>query len=139
MFSTSNKSVHFSEKLAIVFSVLCAIHCAITPVLLLTASLVPSLTLVGQSWFNIDETIEWILIAIAALFGFINLIHGYQKHHHQILPLLLFSSGIIVFVLHQLLESSLNTHIFIALLANVLMLTAQIINIYFSRKSTCSH
>ena len=107
--------------------------------LLLTASLVPSLTLVGQSWFNIDETMEWILIAIAALFGFINLIHGYQKHHHQILPLLLFSSGIIVFVLHQLLESSLNIHIFIALLANVLMLTAQIINIYFSRKSTCSH
>ncbi len=139
MISFQNKSVHFSEKLAILFSVICAIHCVLTPVLLVMVSVLPSLALVSNSWLKMDHTMEWILLSVTAFFGFLNLWHGYQKHHHNYYPLLIFGFGLVLFFLHNLIAMEQVLHTVMALVSNLFILSAQIANVYISRKFKCAH
>lgn len=83
------------HALGISASIICAIHCAIAPLLL------SSLPLFGV---NIIENIwvEFLLLGTAFVIGFTTLWHGYKKHHHTWGPLLLFSLGMICFAMHQL-------------------------------------
>ena len=75
------------DALGITTSVACAIHCALLPLFL------TSLPLFG---INIVEnmTFEYGMIALAFVVGSYALSHGYRKHHHKKLPLLLFALGI---------------------------------------------
>ncbi len=75
------------DALGITTSVACAIHCALLPLFL------SSLPLFG---INIIEnmTFEYGMIALAFIVGVYALSHGYRKHHHKLLPLLLFALGI---------------------------------------------
>ena len=75
------------DALGITTSVACAIHCALLPLFL------TSLPLFG---INIVEnmTFEYGMIALAFAVGSYALSHGYRKHHHKKLPLLLFALGI---------------------------------------------
>ncbi len=75
------------DALGITTSVACAIHCALLPLFL------TSLPLFG---INIIEnmTFEYGMIALAFVVGSYALSHGYRKHHHKKLPLLLFTLGI---------------------------------------------
>jgi hypothetical protein len=83
------------HALGISASIICAIHCAIAPLLL------SSLPLFGV---NIIENIwvEFLLLGTAFVIGFTTLWHGYRKHHHTLGPLLLFSFGMICFSAHQM-------------------------------------
>jgi len=82
------------DALGITTSVACAIHCALLPIFL------TSLPLFG---INIIEnmTFEYGMIALAFLVGSYALSHGYRKHHHKPLPLLLFAFGILFLLAKQ--------------------------------------
>ena len=82
------------DALGITTSVACAIHCALLPIFL------TSLPLFG---INIIEnmTFEYGMIALAFLVGSYALCHGYRKHHHKPLPLILFAIGIIFLLAKQ--------------------------------------
>ena len=82
------------DALGITTSVACAIHCALLPLFL------TSLPLFG---INIIEnmTFEYGMIALAFIVGSYSLSHGYRKHHHKPLPLLLFALGIIFLLAKQ--------------------------------------
>lgn len=86
------------HALGIGASVICAIHCAIAPLLL------SSLPLFGV---NIIENIwiELLLLGAAFVIGITTLWHGYKKHHHSPSPLILFTVGMLCFMLHQLLDT----------------------------------
>jgi hypothetical protein len=85
------------QALGISASLICAIHCALMPLL------VTSLPLFGV---NLIENIwvELALLLFAFVVGFYSLWHGYRRHHHRIITLLIFSAGITLFVVHQFVE-----------------------------------
>lgn len=83
------------DALGITASVACAIHCALLPVF------ITSLPLFGVDIID-NKLFEIGMIALAAAIGSYSLYHGYKKHHHQILPLVIFGLGIGFLVAKQI-------------------------------------
>ena len=90
MFSKINLDV-----LGITASVLCAIHCAVLPLVL--ASL-PGLgiKIIHNAYF------EYGMILLAFLVGSWALLHGFRRHHGRLIPLLLFTGGLLLLVAKQI-------------------------------------
>ena len=82
------------DALGIATSVACAIHCALLPLFL------TSLPLFGTNIIN-NIAFEVGMILLAFGIGGFSLYNGYRKHHHHLLPLLIFSIGFIFLVLKQ--------------------------------------
>jgi len=82
------------DALGISASVICAIHCALLPLLL------TSLPLFGVNIIH-HLVFELGMIALALLIGSYSMYHGYTKHHHRLLPWLLFLLGGLFLVLKQ--------------------------------------
>lgn len=123
------------DALGITTSVLCAIHCAVLPLFL------ASLPLFG---INIIENMafEIVMIGIAFIIGGYALLHGYRWHHHKILPLLLFMSGIVFLVLKQIY---LQYHNMLLVPAVIFIILGHVLNYRFCRvhnhahKDDCNH
>ena len=90
------------DALGIATSVLCAIHCALLPVIM------SSLPVFG---INIIHNLffEWSMIVLAFAVGSFSLFHGYIKHHRSLTPVLIFSFGFIFLVLKQFFFSIRNS------------------------------
>ena len=82
------------DALGIGTSILCAIHCALLPVLVTTLP-VFGINIVHNLIF------EWGMIALAFVVGSYSLFHGYIKHHRSLRPVLIFSVGFIFLILKQ--------------------------------------
>jgi uncharacterized membrane protein YjjP (DUF1212 family) len=82
------------DLMGMVTSVACAIHCAILP-LVITSLPVLGINIINNSFF------EWMMIGIAFIVGCLALTHGYQRHHKNIKPLLVFTAGFIFLILKQ--------------------------------------
>jgi uncharacterized membrane protein YfcA len=81
-------------------STLCAIHCAVTP-LLLTA-----LPLLGLN-FLAHPAIETTMLVLSLLIGVASLAQGYFKHHQQWHALLLLAAGFaVIFAGHWVLPEA---------------------------------
>jgi hypothetical protein len=82
------------DALGIGASLACAIHCALLPLFL------SSLPLFGVNIIhNIGFEIGMIVLAFCV--GSYSLYHGFKKHHHSWMPLLLFTTGFIFLVIKQ--------------------------------------
>ncbi len=92
IFAVFMKSKINWDALGITTSLACAIHCAILP---LFVSVLP---LFGTNIIH-NITFEAIMVLLAFCIGVYSLYHGFRKHHHSILPILLFSTGIILLTL----------------------------------------
>ena len=117
------------DVLGITTAVACAIHCALLPLFL------SSLPLFG---INIIHNIyfEAGMITLAFAVGSFSLYHGFRKHHHQILPLLVFAAGFILLVMKQffvLYET------WLLLPAALLIITAHFLNYLYCRKANHCH
>ncbi|MBE7173746.1 MAG: MerC domain-containing protein [Williamsia sp.] len=82
------------DALGITTSVACAIHCAVLP-LVVTSLPVFGVNIVHNSLF------EYGMIALAFAVGLHALLHGYRKHHHNRLPLVLFSISMLCLLAKQ--------------------------------------
>ncbi len=80
------------DALGITTSVACAIHCAVLP---LFVSVLP---LFGTNIIH-NLAFEAGMVLLAFCIGIYSLYHGFRKHHHNKLPLLLFSAGITLLTL----------------------------------------
>lgn len=83
------------DALGITTSVACAIHCAVLP-LVATSLPVFGINIIHNSLF------EYSMIALAFFIGVYSLLHGYRKHHHNSVPLILFSTGILLLLAKQI-------------------------------------
>lgn len=82
------------DVLGIGTSLACAIHCALLPLF------ISSLPLFGLN--IIDNTaFEVSMILLALGIGTFSLYHGYRKHHHSWMPLIIFFAGFVLLVLKQ--------------------------------------
>lgn len=99
-------------------SIACAIHCALLPIFL------TSLPLLGINIIH-NQLFEVGMIAIAFAVGAQALYHGYKNHHHNRLPVLLFSGGMLFLLAKQVWH---NAELFLLLPAVALIVSAHLIN-----------
>lgn len=83
------------DALGVATSLACAIHCAVLPLIL------TSLPIFGINIIE-NQSFEYLMIFLAFAIGSYSLWHGFKKHHHSFLPLLIFAFGIILLLAKQI-------------------------------------
>ncbi|KAA2244768.1 MerC domain-containing protein [Chitinophaga agrisoli] len=81
-------------------SLLCAVHCAVLPLMMML------LPLMGFQLLE-NEALEYGLMGFTFLVGSIALYRGYRYHHRQGKPLLLFITGLVLLLLGHFLQTGL--------------------------------
>src|SRR5215212_2239097 len=71
------------DSIGISASLACAIHCAVLPLFF------TSLPILGLEILH-NKVFEYSMIGFAGIIGSYALYHGWKKHHHKILPLIIF-------------------------------------------------
>ena len=129
IFAVFMKSKINWDALGITTSLACAIHCAILP---LFVSVLP---LFGTNIIH-NITFEAFMVLLAFAIGIYSLYHGFRKHHHSKLPLLLFSAGIILLTL-KLFFIHYETWLLVP--AVILIVSAHFFNYRFCRVHNHAH
>lgn len=113
------------DKLGIVTSVACAIHCTILPLCM------SSLPLLGIEILE-NKAVEYGMILLAFVFGVASLWHGFRHHHRKWTPVLLFSAGFSCLVMNQLFTEQF---VFILIpVAAVCIVLAHGMNIFYVKR-----
>lgn len=120
------------DALGITVSIACAIHCAVLPLVL------SSLPLFGINIIN-NEAFEFGMIALAFCVGAYSLYHGFKKHHHSWMPLIIFSVGMIFLLLKQIFNDAQTMHLILLVPAVVLIVSSHFINYKFCRRHNHAH
>ena len=117
------------DAVGITASVACAIHCAVLPMILST------LPIFG---INIIDNVafECFMIFLALAIGSYSFWHGYRKHHHSIVPLLIFSFGILLLFAKQLWH---DYQFWLLPFAVILIVTAHLVNYRSCRVHNHAH
>lgn len=82
------------DALGIGTSLACAIHCALLP-LFMTSLPLFGVNIIHNTYFEAG------MIFLAFCIGAGSLYHGYKKHHHSLVPLIIFAIGFSLLVLKQ--------------------------------------
>ncbi|MEP6674601.1 MAG: MerC domain-containing protein [Ferruginibacter sp.] len=116
------------DALGIATSIACAIHCAILPVI------ITSLPVFG---INIVHNLifEWSMIALAFVVGSYSLYHGHTRHHKNLKPLFIFTTGFIFLILKQFFPAY---ELWLLAIAVILIITAHYYNYRLCRQSRCA-
>jgi hypothetical protein len=117
------------DLLGIGASLACAIHCALLPLLLSSLPLF-GINIIHNTGFEVG------MILLALSIGSFSLYHGFKKHHHSVLPLSLFVSGIIFLVLKQFF---IQYETWLLIPAVLLIITAHLLNFRFCRVHNHAH
>ena len=117
------------DALGIGASLACAIHCALLPLFL------SSLPLFG---INIIHNVffETGMILLALAIGSFSLYHGFKKHHHSWLPLVVFFSGFVFLVLKQFI---VQYETWLLIPAVGFIITGHLLNFRFCRVHNHAH
>ncbi|MBK6275666.1 MAG: MerC domain-containing protein [Saprospirales bacterium] len=78
---------HHTEQLSVFLSIACAIHCMLTPILVILMPMA-GLYLEKYPW------IEYVIILSVLVLGSSSFYHGYKLHHPKMLPIALFAFGV---------------------------------------------
>jgi hypothetical protein len=84
------------DNIGMTASALCAVHCAVVPVL------ITALPLMGLG-FLADPWVEWWMIILALVIGISSLSLSYLNTHRRILPLIMLAAGFGVIITGHLL------------------------------------
>lgn len=117
------------DALGITTSLACAIHCAVLP-LVLTSLPVFGINIINNYFF------EYGMILLAFVVGLFALYHGYKKHHHRFLPVLLFSTGMSFLLLKEFFHAY---HLWLLVPAIVFIISAHYVNYRLCRKANHCH
>ncbi|MDB5202099.1 MAG: MerC protein [Ferruginibacter sp.] len=115
------------DGLGIATSLVCAIHCAVLPLLL------TSLPVFGNDIIH-NLYFEWAMILLAFVVGSYSLFHGYAKHHRSLMPVLIFTTGFLFLVSKQFFHEA-ETYLLIP--AVLLIIGAHYLNYRLCHRSRC--
>ena len=110
-------------------SLACAIHCALLPLFL------NSLPVFGMNVIHYLP-LEIFMIILAFAIGTYSLYHGYLKHHHSLIPFLIFIGGFSFLVLKQFFIEYEN---WLLIPAVLLIVTAHLLNFRACRIHNHAH
>jgi hypothetical protein len=116
------------DAMGVATSVACAIHCAVLPVLMSSLPIF-GINIIHNSFF------EWGMIGLAFVVGSYSLFHGFIKHHHSPVPVLIFSIGFMFLVLKQFFDS---VEYWFLLIAVTSIISAHYYNYKLCHRSKCS-
>jgi len=111
------------DLLGISASILCAIHCAILPLALV------SLPILGVNIIH-NASFEYGMIGLAFVIGSLALLHGFRHHHRHPGPWLLFTAGLLLLVAKQVWHQY---ELRILPFAVILVIGAHVVNYRLSR------
>jgi len=117
------------DAIGITTSLACAIHCALLPLFL------TSLPLFGVNIIH-NFFFEAGMIFLAFCIGCFSLYHGYRRHHHRFVPLLVFTAGFALLVLKQFFHQY---ETWILIPAVILIVLAHLINYRSCRAHDHAH
>lgn len=117
------------DALGIVASVACAIHCALLP-LILTSLPILGINIINNYWF------EFLMISLSLVIGIYSLRHGFKKHHHRKLPIVIFTAGMLLLFLKQIFHAQ---QLWFLIPAMLLVVSAHYINYRDCRKADHCH
>jgi Na+-driven multidrug efflux pump len=129
--SQSNERPTFSmhaDRLGIIASVLCFIHCVLAPV-------VVSLLAVGAHYLPSEEKVHRILAVCVAALGSLAIFSGYRRHRRSRV-LLLMSSGLFLILVGAYLGNRLPSHlteVAVTMTGSCLMIAGHFFNHTFCR------
>ncbi|MDQ3011039.1 MAG: MerC domain-containing protein [Acidobacteriota bacterium] len=112
---------HYLDRVGVAASLLCAVHCALMPLLL------GFLPLFGLK-FLADETTEWMFFASAFIIGALSLLPSYARRHSRIGPLLFFTIGVGIILVARLTFGESRFEMPAAVAGASLIATAHLIN-----------
>jgi uncharacterized membrane protein YfcA len=117
-----------ADRLGIIASALCFVHCIMTPVVL-------SLSAVWAHYLPSEEGFHRVLAMIVAAVGCFAIVNGYRKHRHfRVLSLM--SGGLLFIFAGAYLGDRLPSHIAevaVTMTGSSLMITAHLINHTFCK------
>lgn len=121
---------HYANRWSLALSFLCAIHCILTPILVI---LLPFAT-------PFLEKYHWIDLVLAGgvfVLGTSSILHGYRYHHQRKMPAYLFIGGLVLmssaFILNYGYEDAGNAHHIISAIGGILAGIGQLQNFRLSR------
>ncbi|WP_161596870.1 MerC domain-containing protein [Chitinophaga vietnamensis] len=114
------------DALGIGASLLCAIHCALLPLLMTV------LPLLGAAIFE-NATVEYALLGASFLIGCLALGRGYWRTHRRLLPLLLFAGGFSLLVFGHFMHAGNWIPPVIITVGAVAIITAHLLNLRHCR------
>ena len=117
------------DAMGISVSLVCAIHCAVLPLFF------ASLPLFGLEILH-SKVFEYGMIAFAGVIGSYTLFHGWKKHHHKILPLAIFLTGLGFLILKEVIVSE---ELLLLIPAATLIVGAHVLNYLYCRKANHCH
>lgn len=117
------------DGLGITASLLCAIHCAILPLLF------TSIPMLGIDIVQ-NKNFEFGMIGLAFVIGTYALYHGFRRHHHRLIPFFLFTAGFIFLVLKEVLPTH---HTWMVLPAMGFIIGAHYANYWFCKRAKHCH
>src|ERR1043166_3502321 len=117
------------DTIGISASLACAIHCALLPLFL------TSLPLFGINIIK-NQSFEIGMILLAFGIGVSALYHGYKKHHHKWIPLIVFSVGFLFLVMKQFI---IEYETWLLIPAVSLIVFAHLLNFRFCRQANHCH
>jgi hypothetical protein len=117
------------NALGISAALACAIHCALLPLL------ISALPLFGINLLN-NIYFESGMILIALIIGSTTLWHGYKRHHHRMIPLLSFLSGMALLILNHFIE---DYKLLLVIPSSILIILAYFLNWRFCRQAKHCH
>jgi hypothetical protein len=126
-FFQKNKLVNV-ERVGVILSFICAIHCMATPIFLIFAPMF-------LTSFAFSGLMEWALVSSSFLLATYLLFNDYRKHH-KILPLLLIALALVFKIIEVLLHKSAWNWIFGLLLGSSIVV-AYWINFRHKVNCTC--
>lgn len=128
----------FLDRIGAFGSLLCAIHCALLPLLI---ALLPTLGVAG--WF--DDSFELAFVVFATLLGLFSVAWGYRRHH-AVRALSLLAPGLLVLwlgVLYAPLHHSVVPHAIVMTLGGTLVGLAHLANLRLNHghvhDASCAH
>jgi hypothetical protein len=117
------------DALGIGTSLACAIHCALLPLFL------TSLPVLGIEIID-NVAFEYIMIIIALGIGSFALLHGFKRHHHSALPLIIFFGGMALLFAKQKWHQY---QLWILPFAVILIVSAHLLNFRYCRVHNHAH
>ena len=113
------------DGVGIATSILCAIHCALLPIV---ASALPALSGIHNVLF------EWGMIVLAFVVGIYSLRHGFKTHHRNYTPFYLFGIGFAFLITKQFFHSQ---ELYFLIPAVIFMVAAHYRNYRLCKSSAC--
>jgi hypothetical protein len=117
------------DAIGIGTSLACAVHCALLP-LFLTSFPLFGINIIHNPFFEAG------MILLALCIGSYSLYHGYKKHHHRWLPLIVFLAGFVFLVMKQFF---VEYETWLLVPAVIFIISAHLLNFRFCRLHGHAH